>query len=608
MAGFYEDKTIAEAMKNIDNKKWVLPTIQRKFVWDKERICKLFDSLLSGYPIGTLMLWKITKKELFNELNFFAFLQNYKERFNDKCENYKASPTINSELFSVIDGQQRLNSFYIGLCGSYAEKLPHKKWKREYDERIQPKEYLYLNIAKKLNKDDIGKEYDFQFISEDKLNQLSDKNNWFKVSEILDINQYNAEETEEDKFDDDINNIVEKMNMADEYKSTAVKILKKLYKAVRVNKKIHYYQEDTQNLDKVIDIFIRANSGGVPLAFSDLVMSVLVGKWKDAGDKIDDLIKLLFAEYGFSVDRDFILKNCLMIYSNDIKFRVSNFTDKLVYDIEKNFDTISSSIIRVCKFANQIGITDNILRAKYALLPIVYYINKFGLDIDNMAKHKENKQKIALWLKMALLKGMFGGQPDSILPVIRTIIDKSDKENFPLKEIVYYFENKAKDIRITEDFIKEKVKSVQYGTAEATLLLSLITNMDPQHNYAVDHMYPKSMFDKKKVKDYNFLNNNEKLKEFYLDKNNWNSIGNLQLLNSSENGSKNDEDLETWLLKNPNYNKDLYFIPKDDNGNYITQKDMFKTFFEKRQELMITALKEVFDIFNKSDETDNIDR
>lgn len=607
MAGFYEDKTIAEAIKKIDEKKWVLPTIQRKFVWDKDRICNLFDSLLSGYPIGTLMLWKITKKELFNELNFFTFLQNYKERFNDKCENYKASPTINPELFSVIDGQQRLNSFYIGLHGSYAEKLPHKKWKREYDERIQPKEYLYLNIAQKLNKDDIGKEYDFQFISQDKLNQLSDKNNWFKVSEILNINQYNSEETEEDKFDNDINNIIERMNMFDEYKSTAVKILKKLYKAVRVNKKIHYYQEDTQNLDKVIDIFIRANSGGIPLAFSDLVMSVLVGKWKDAGDKIDDLIKLLFAEYGFSVDRDFVLKNCLMIYSDDIKFRVSNFTDKFVCDIEKNFDIISSSIIRVCKFANQIGITDNILRAKYALLPIVYYVNKFNIDIDNMAKHKENKQKIALWLKMALLKGMFGGQPDSILPAIRTIIDQSDKENFPLKEIVRNFENKAKDIRITEDFIKEKVKSVQYGTAEASLLLSLITNMDPQHTYAVDHMYPKSMFDKKKVKEYKFLNNNEKLKEFYLDKNNWNSIGNLQLLNSSENGSKNDEDLETWLLKNPNYNKDLYLIPKDDNGNYITQKDMFKLFFEKRQELMITTLKNVFDIFNKSDETDNLD-
>lgn len=607
MAGFYEDKTIAEALKKIDEKKWVLPTIQRKFVWDKDRICNLFDSLLSGYPIGTLMLWKITKKELFNELNFFTFLQNYKERFNDKCENYKASPTINPELFSVIDGQQRLNSFYIGLHGSYAEKLPHKKWKREYDERIQPKEYLYLNIVQKLNKDDIGKEYDFQFISQDKLNQLSDKNNWFKVSEILNMNQYNSEETEEDKFDNDINNIIEKMNMFDEYKSTAVKILKKLYKAVRVNKKIHYYQEDTQNLDKVIDIFIRANSGGIPLAFSDLVMSILVGKWKDAGDKIDDLIILLFAEYGFIVDRDFVLKNCLMIYSDDIKFRVSNFTDKFVCDIEKNFDIISSSIIRVCKFANQIGITDNILRAKYALLPIVYYVNKFDIDIDNMAKHKENKQKIALWLKMALLKGMFGGQPDSILPAIRTIIDQSDKENFPLKEIVRNFENKAKDIRITEDFIKEKVKSVQYGTAEATLLLSLITNMDPQHTYAVDHMYPKSMFDKKKVKEYKFLNNNEKLKEFYLDKNNWNSIGNLQLLNSSENGSKNDEDLETWLLKNPNYNKDLYLIPKDDNGNYITQKDMFKLFFEKRQELMITALKNVFDIFNKSDETDNLD-
>ena len=598
MAGFYNDQTIAEALKNIDSKKWVLPTIQRKFVWKKDRICNLFDSLLSGYPIGTFMLWKITKKELFNELNFFSFLQNYKEKFNDKCENFKASFSINPELFSVIDGQQRLNSFYIGLYGSYAEKLPHKKWKKEYDEKIQPKKYLYLNIAERLNKDDIGKEYNFQFFSQNELNQLNDKNNWFKVSEILDINQYNYEEVEEDNFDTEICSIINKMNIREQYKSTAIKTLKKLYKAVRINKKIHNYLEDTQNLDKVIDIFIRANSGGVPLAFSDLVMSVLVGKWKDAGDKIDELVKLIFAEYGFNVDRDFVLKNCLMIYSEDIKFRVSNFTDEFVKKVKENFDNISLSITKVCKFVNQIGITDNILRAKYALLPIIYYVHKFSLDIDNMAKYKENKQNIGLWLKMALLKGMFGGQPDSILPPIRILIDKSNKNNFPIKEIVSNFANGPKDIRITENFIEEKVKTVQYGSIEATLLLSLITNMDPQHVYAVDHMYPKSMFEKRKINNYEFLSADKDLKNFYLDKNNWNSIGNLQLLNSNENRSKYNTDLETWLNNNPNYNKDLYYIPKDDNGNYIVQINRFKLFLEKRQNLMQQALIDVFKIFN----------
>lgn len=600
MSGFYEDKTIAEAMQNIDSKKWVLPTIQRKFIWDKDRICNLFDSLLSGYPIGTLMLWKITEKKLFKELKFFSFLQNYKEKFNDKCENYKVSLSITPEIFSVIDGQQRLNSFYIGLYGSYAEKLPHKKWKKEYDKKIQPEEFLYINLVEKLDKCDIGKEYNFQFFSKDKLNQLNDKNNWFNVSEILDIKQYNMEEIEEDEFCDEISAIVDRMNIINEYKNTATKTLKKLYKAVRVSKKIHYYQEDTQSLDKVIDIFIRANSGGVPLSFSDLVMSVLVGKWKDAGDEIDDLIKLLFAEYGFSVNRDFILKSCLMICSKDIKFRVSNFTDEFIEDVKNNFDNISDSIIKVCKFLNQIGITDNILRAKYAMLPIIYYVYKFNLDIDNMAKYKDNKQKIALWLKMALLKGMFGGQPDAILPILKTLIDNSDKNNFPTKEIVSYFENKPKDIRITEDFINEKVKTVQYGSADATLLLSLITTMDPQHVYAVDHMYPKSMFEKKNIKNYEFLSKDDNLRNFYLDKNNWNSIGNLQLLNISENVSKNDVDLETWLNNNPNYNKDLYFIPKDDNGNYIVQIDKFKLFFEKRQDLIKKELIKLFETFNNS--------
>ena len=215
-----------------------------------------------------------------------------------------------------------------------------------------------------------------------------------------------------------------------------------------------------------------------------------------------------------------------------------------------------------------------------------------------MAKYKENKQNIGLWLKMALLKGMFGGQPDSILPPIRTLIDKSNKNNFTIKEIVYNFANGPKDIRITENFIEEKVKTVQYGSIEATLLLSLITNMDPQHVYAVDHMYPKSMFEKRKINNYEFLSADKDLKNFYLDKNNWNSIGNLQLLNSNENRSKYNTDLETWLNNNPNYNKDLYYIPKDDNGNYIVQINRFKLFLEKRQNLMQQALIDVFKIFN----------
>ena len=39
-----------------------LPNIQRPFVWKKEQIESLFDSIMREYPIGTLLIWK-TKQQ-----------------------------------------------------------------------------------------------------------------------------------------------------------------------------------------------------------------------------------------------------------------------------------------------------------------------------------------------------------------------------------------------------------------------------------------------------------------------------------------------------------------------------------------------------------------
>ena len=84
---------------------------------------------------------------------------------------------------------------------------------------------------------------------------------------------------------------------------------------------------------------------------------------------------------------------------------MKNFTDSFINEIKLNFEKISSAILKTCKFIRQTGINDNALRSKYALIPIIYYVYKNNLDINNLAKYKEDKNKIVIWLKMALLKG-----------------------------------------------------------------------------------------------------------------------------------------------------------------------------------------------------------
>ncbi len=43
--------TIAEAIDNIEHNRFLLPAIQREFVWSSSKIEWLFDSLMRNYPI-----------------------------------------------------------------------------------------------------------------------------------------------------------------------------------------------------------------------------------------------------------------------------------------------------------------------------------------------------------------------------------------------------------------------------------------------------------------------------------------------------------------------------------------------------------------------------
>lgn len=86
----YKSITIKEAMNNI-NYKWFLPAIQRPYVWgsryDSELyICKLFDSIIRQYPIGSLIIW-----ETIDKIPYRHFLTDYYEEdfINDNQDRGK---------------------------------------------------------------------------------------------------------------------------------------------------------------------------------------------------------------------------------------------------------------------------------------------------------------------------------------------------------------------------------------------------------------------------------------------------------------------------------------------------------------------------------------
>lgn len=94
---------------------------------------------MRGYPINTFMMWEVTSDHIKNDYKFYKFLTSFCQRFNEE------NPLINTNAAfkgfkAIIDGQQRLTSLYIGLCGSYAYKQPRVWWPSASNDKDLPHE------------------------------------------------------------------------------------------------------------------------------------------------------------------------------------------------------------------------------------------------------------------------------------------------------------------------------------------------------------------------------------------------------------------------------------------------------------------------------------
>lgn len=77
----YNSVCVKNAMNNIASNKYLLPAIQRKFVWSSEQIEMLFDSILRNYPINSFMLWEIKDRNIKQNYKFYQFMKDYAKSF-----------------------------------------------------------------------------------------------------------------------------------------------------------------------------------------------------------------------------------------------------------------------------------------------------------------------------------------------------------------------------------------------------------------------------------------------------------------------------------------------------------------------------------------------
>src|ERR1700730_5634681 len=152
--------TILAALGRIQSTYYVLPAIQREFVWKAEQIERLFDSLMQGYPFGTFLFWKV-EPSTSGKFKFYDFVLNYHQRDAAHCPELPA--LHHQAVTAVLDGQQRLTALNIGLRGSMAIKQPNKWWTNP---NAFPKRVLRLNLLSGDTPDEDGILYDLQFLDD----------------------------------------------------------------------------------------------------------------------------------------------------------------------------------------------------------------------------------------------------------------------------------------------------------------------------------------------------------------------------------------------------------------------------------------------------------
>lgn len=246
---------------------WKLSIAQRAFEWNKIRVTNLLDSILRGFPIGNLLLVKSTKP-------YYKFYS--KEGLHKKIKNIKEA-----EHTHIIDGQQRC----VAILATFAGK-------GLFDKTNNKTEYLWINVSKdnyeyKEFDEKRGQKYFFHWSNSDKINGLIDEkrrveklppgspiNGWILFNKLVELVKSKASK-EKIYIDGECNNSQE---VDEETLNNLANSIKNAINKRRIP--IHVLKDD--ELEDIFHVFIRINTGGLPLGPVDVFFAGVKKYWDDA--------------------------------------------------------------------------------------------------------------------------------------------------------------------------------------------------------------------------------------------------------------------------------------------------------------------------------------
>ncbi|MBO7597923.1 MAG: DUF262 domain-containing protein [Bacteroidales bacterium] len=254
-----ESYTIHEIINKIGNGQIQIPIFQRRFKWKKEQVVKLFSTILEDNPFGAISVVKTTNDYIIFPIR--PLFKNFKDNLKlSKQKNGKIYDESLNPLYLVLDGQQRLQSLYLGLTSDFDDtKLCFNKLDGQF---------------KYLNEQEIDDNIDKYIIVENLYNDFLEK----KIDYVNVANIY--------KTNNDTNKLV-RQNIF------------KFYYHFFYQKRIVLFLVEPSRISqerdklKMFELFKRLNTGGVNLNIYDICES----KLKAFNPQFEELFSKLEKEF-----------------------------------------------------------------------------------------------------------------------------------------------------------------------------------------------------------------------------------------------------------------------------------------------------------------------
>jgi len=425
--------SIHNVLNQIKNDEIVLPSIQRNFVWSQDRIKRLLDSIMRGYPIGLALLW-----ETYNDIQYRTFTKDYWPgilySYSENRRRWKKK--------LVLDGQQRLQSLYLALYGTLEGKsLYFDVLSGRYSDSLAEESYVFKffhsneadqhqdRTKEQLSKPIEKRDENFKLSHYKKLTEL------FRMSaaEKGKLKRHLAKEldlSEDDQVRLDLN-----LSRFDEAFSKDENILKVSVIDENLPSESEYRKSDAD----VLEIFVRVNREFTPLSRSDLIFSMLKLKWKESAEALPEFVKRVNKGNSFELDTDFVIRCLFAVSDLGTRFDVDLLRKREnINKLRSNFQACCDAIRAAVDFVQEECRcqSSHLIGSAYTIVPFVYYLfhtKNHEIRNDQIADTRKAFYLLALAKPFSrFAEGRLGA---FIRQELKPLAEKSD-ETFPFDKVV----------------------------------------------------------------------------------------------------------------------------------------------------------------------------